>query len=1015
MRTCFHIAIAALTAPSLANGAPRDDARTLSLPAQPLAASLQAIAKRYGVELLFSQAVIGSRWAPSVSGRMRVEQALSLVLAGLPFVVRKTGEGSFIIAEAPIAASEQPEATPEILVIGRRTQNADVRRTENDVRPYQVVTRREIATSHVATIEELAAKRFPANAQGVTQSQLGASAQGSPASAINLRGLGTDQTLILVDGRRLPMMPGPIAGFRQADVNAIPPEAVERVEAITATAGGIYGPGATAGVVNLVLRRDYRGVDMAMTSGVTARGDAPYRRLDMRMGFTPDHGASDVMVEVARSYFGGLSVGDRDYQKRSNARIFANDPGYFVLAGPPSSASLTIVAEDREALRLKPAYGGALLASPLTFAPPADGRSAADLVRVLTANAGRIDPTPSADTSGEQQTLLSSRRTTSLVASARHRAGPVEVFLDYLHLDNEGRARTGYPRNRVSLGAADPANPFDQPVSVYAPGPSQTVDFDFHSRVDRLTGGVIVELPAAWRAEGDYSRGSGVNSYVAKGRQLTLAGLAAYYSGAVGNPLGNYSEFIQSFDGLFGDDRTSAYARNDFDNASIRVAGPVLSLPGGGLTATLLFEQRRERVTDTSRTSYSPLVETSVFETLPRYAQRTRSIYGELRAPLIDPRAGFRLLRGLEAQLAIRRDWVTTDAVQDALSVDGGGVRTVRNSGLVYTAGVKFSPLGGVLLRGSIATGQQPLTVLELSRRVLSGLTFDDPKRPGDIQFFDDISGGAPKPRPGRARSLSAGVILQPPGVSALRLSVDYTHIEKGGEDAPSLASGADYFIANEDRYPDRIVRRAITSEDIARGYSAGAIVSVDNSSLQNGRTLIDTVDGRLDYTIPLSRGATLEPYAAATWQPRFRRFVGFGVPSRDYVGVTDGAPAFRGNAGMRLTAGPLTLSADAQVSGGYRITSAIEFLRELEERYAVVQQGGVDVPPQATLDLAAEYRLSLAGHARTGRPKTISIRFGIQDVFDTRPATVVNSSGGYNNYLDPRRRRFDLSVAGSF
>ncbi|WP_447413095.1 hypothetical protein, partial [Clostridium perfringens] len=79
------------------------------------------------------------------------------------------------------------------------------------------------------------------------------------------------------------------------------PESIERAEIATSTAGGIYGPGAIAGVINLVLRRDYRGAALTVTSGVTQRGDAPQGRVDARIGFTPDHGATDVMVSFSRA------------------------------------------------------------------------------------------------------------------------------------------------------------------------------------------------------------------------------------------------------------------------------------------------------------------------------------------------------------------------------------------------------------------------------------------------------------------------------------------------------------------------------------------------------------------------------------------------------------------------------------------------------------------------------------------------------------------------------------------
>lgn len=1011
MRRRFElIGVMALLTPSLAAAAPAE--RVISLPAQPLASSLQAIAQRYGVELLFSQAVVGSRSAPAISGRMQAQQAIELVLTGSSLMVRRMTDGSFIVAAAPVAVSTQPEATPEILVIGRRTQNTDVRRTENDVRPYQVVTREAITTSHVSTIEELAAKRLPANAQGATASQQGASGQGRTGSSIDFRGIGTNETLILVDGRRLPLMPAERNGFIQSDVNAIPPEALERVEAITATAGGIYGPGATAGVVNLVLRRDYRGVDLAVTRGSTSRGDAPYRRVDLRVGFTPDHGATDVMIDLSRSNFGGLSVGDRDFLDRASARSFANLPSYFIAGGPPSSRSVTVISDDGKPLTFKPAYGGRGLGSPITFAAPADGRSMTALVDTLTANAGQFDATPS--TEGASNALLSARRTTSIIASARHRSGPVELFVDYLKLRNVGQARGAFARGAITLRMDDPANPFAQDIDVYAPGAADVVDFTSRSTVMRVTGGAIVNLPHSWRGEVDYSRGHARQLYVQRGRQLSSSAYYDLYS-RPRYPLGDYTSYLASFDGLFADSGSRSDQRNRFTDGSLRLAGPVVRLGGGDLSATMLAERREERVTDGTVRSLSSLTGAEVLDPLPAYGQTTRSFYGELRAPLIDARSGIRPLRGLEFQFAIRNDRSTTRAAQDLLASGGGGTRTVSNAGTVYTAGFKVSPIEGILLRGSLSTGQQPLSVSDLSRHVLPGLTFDDPKRPGTYAFFDDVSGGAPNPKPERAQSMSAGIVFQSQAGSGVRLSLDYTHIRKRGEEVISLANNAAYFIANEDEYPDRVTRLPLTAEDAALGYTAGAITRVDSSSLQNGRTIVDALDAMVDLRLATGAAGFVDLHGAAAWQLRFRRIIGFGLPSRNYLGSSDGAAALRANAGARWTVGPFSLSVDGQLVGRHRITSALEFFSELEAKYDVVEQGGRHIPMQATVDLAAEYRISMAGDGVAGRPRTLALRVGVQDLLDTRPATAIGAYGKYDNYLDPRRRRFELSVAAGF
>ena len=111
----------------------------------------------------------------------------------------------------------------------------------------------------------------------------------------------------------------PKNGFGQPDLNAIPLHAIERIETLTGTAGGIYGFGALGGVVNVVLRRDYRGLDLHATGGVSTYGDARRLSLEARLGFTPDGGRTDVMIYASRAWSQPLSEGQRGYEARAQA------------------------------------------------------------------------------------------------------------------------------------------------------------------------------------------------------------------------------------------------------------------------------------------------------------------------------------------------------------------------------------------------------------------------------------------------------------------------------------------------------------------------------------------------------------------------------------------------------------------------------------------------------------------------------------------------------------------------
>ncbi len=115
--------------------------------AGPLQRALAELVRETGAELLFDEALVRNLQARSVRGRLTAAEALSRLLAGTGVGYRITPDGAFVLyrlARAP-AADPGDGAIAEVLVIGRRTQNADIRRTENDIQPYRVFGPRELA------------------------------------------------------------------------------------------------------------------------------------------------------------------------------------------------------------------------------------------------------------------------------------------------------------------------------------------------------------------------------------------------------------------------------------------------------------------------------------------------------------------------------------------------------------------------------------------------------------------------------------------------------------------------------------------------------------------------------------------------------------------------------------------------------------------------------------------------------------------------------------------------------
>ena len=149
----------------------------------------------------------------------------------------------------PVFAADQ--TIQEVVVTGSRIAQPNLETTS----PVTQVTAEDVITQGVTKIEDLVNQLPQAFA-----AQNATVANGSTGTAtVNLRGLGSARTLVLVDGRRLPY--GGVTNSA-ADLNQIPTALVERVEVLTGGASAVYGSDAIAGVVNFIMKKDFEGVQI---------------------------------------------------------------------------------------------------------------------------------------------------------------------------------------------------------------------------------------------------------------------------------------------------------------------------------------------------------------------------------------------------------------------------------------------------------------------------------------------------------------------------------------------------------------------------------------------------------------------------------------------------------------------------------------------------------------------------------------------------------------------------------
>lgn len=165
--------------------------------------------------------------------------------------------GALATAVAMPTAFAQDEAALDldrVRVTGSRIQRTDI----EGALPITVIDREQIERSGFQSVSDLL-RNTTFNSTGSYRPQSGSSFQGL--NLIDLRGLGSSRTLVLVDGRRLTMAPQ--SGASQ-DLNSIPLGAVERIEILSDGASAIYGSDAIGGVVNVITRRDFNGAELSI-------------------------------------------------------------------------------------------------------------------------------------------------------------------------------------------------------------------------------------------------------------------------------------------------------------------------------------------------------------------------------------------------------------------------------------------------------------------------------------------------------------------------------------------------------------------------------------------------------------------------------------------------------------------------------------------------------------------------------------------------------------------------------
>ncbi|MCW3797204.1 TonB-dependent receptor plug domain-containing protein [Sphingomonas sp. BN140010] len=996
---------------------------------------------------MFDKTITDHLSAPAVRGTFTRGTALSLLLRGTDVSYRVVA-GSFALYRLPKSENADFRDTardlpiPEILVMGRRSQNVDIRRSTNDIRPYKVLERSKFAEATRDDLNEILRTELTANAASAAPAQILRNA-GDSRSSIDLRGLGPDRTLVLVDGRRFPTIPTFTLDNLQPDINAIPLIAIERVESITSTAGGTYGPGALGGAVNIVLRQKMRGVEMRGTAGLSSRGDAGTTSLETMIGLRSSDDRTGIMLVGGLRKANGLLRKNRDYSERQRKLQFKNDPaGYSPLRYAANSGgfyrftdSVTVYSSSGEPLRLKPEYGGANLGSAYSYLPSSFSGSRNEAITLLQANAGKLTFDSAPDLRDGEASLLPRVQSEAALVNLDHRFGDAfEVYVSGAWLQNRSRYDFADGEQTVTYPFA-PTNPFQQSVVFTLPRPDLIGLYTQKIVTTHMTTGVTASLGGHWRLNIDASLGRVRVSNASVNSVVSFPLLNALLTGKPGgldlpvvDPLAPEAERNAALLAYRETGRTSQVLTNHFYDASLRLAGPLVHLPGGPLTATASAEWRRETVPETQRVSNFPASK-RVLDNSPRQVQVASALL-ELRAPITGSDQRLPFLRKLEVQLALRGDSSRTLYPTSFGSILPGQEPETRSHrlALTYTAGVRIRPRHNLLLRLSSATGELPPTIRNLQSTfgyfVNSDALLADSKRGGrpvgSERSFIFLYGGSPDSPPERARGISAGLVLNPDPRRWPQFSLDYSHIHRTREpyvlsyiffDDENALARVPEVLAREGSDPGRLRRLPLTDADAALGFTAGIVTHVDGRGVNDGETVLKSLDADLSWQLPATRFGIFDLNASATWTSSLRHRISGTRLSTERAGYADGPVKWRGVLSLDWHLGSSSAGLRANYTGSYRPIYGSPADAQYNPQILRFQ-GRQRIPQQVTFDLRVGQTLAVG----VGVLKRAQVELVIANVFDASPPITADPQTlGYSTYADPRRRRFSLALGTAF
>jgi iron complex outermembrane receptor protein len=679
----------------------------------------------------------GKKSASSTFRLAQVDQAAP----ASPATVEKTNE------QAPVNA---PGRLDEIIVTGTSIPAAESAASAN--RPIDVVTSEDIQNAGVANLEDF----FHSQPEFVLSGQSGYTNEGGQsngngtnvgATTLNLRGLGPQYTLVLLNGRRF-------EAEDPANIDLIPVDAIERIDVLKSGASAVYGSDAVAGVVNIITKRNVNGFSFDAYYGESGQRDDDTKRLSASWGTSSDNMSFLVVGEYYTR--AGLTFGQRSLSADPDLSRF--NSGYNYQAFPYSSLAQIIL----------PNGTGPLVLNQSTFTCGGYSRNPADYVPL---NSHLYATSCDVKLDWDKQSLMDPEQKGTMFASFDYKfTDDLAIYADLdfarSHVESigylygaDGYGNPNSPLNLSPIPASNYWNPFGVPI--------QGVSYGFPeagpqiNNVNTSAGRLNLGIKGAFGLIHYDVGGSYYYNYANDGKYNypTNAGLYA----AENRP---GAEAVNLF---CNDCNTAAQVAGIFANTSIQdweesalfnahAYAPVFTLPSGDINLAAGAEYQRDAY---------------IVQSAPALAN---GAFYDVLSPPISADRGYTSVY-VEGQLPLAGKAFTLPGVA-SLGIDvSARYESIQNVGSRTdpTLSVRWEPLANsVALRASYGTSFRapPLTsayapvVLEGAAPLINPAT-------GQYANYDVIAGGNKNLKPETATYTTYGIVLTPEVAPGLTLQLD--------------------------------------------------------------------------------------------------------------------------------------------------------------------------------------------------------------------------------------------------